>query len=110
MHAAASASWKNCLAKLETVWGSTSSTLQGSSRKNDSDDDNTTLSDILNRYLESGSCSWIKYSIRPPLYSSFVTLAEETGDYWTLIQVGELLASESQWHLLSIPLKAHGIM
>jgi ribonuclease HI len=109
MHAAASASWKNCLAELETVRGSTS-TVQLSSRKNDNDDNRTPLSDILNRYLESGSSSWIKYSIRPPLYSRFVTLAEETGDYRTLIQVGELLASESQWHSLSTPLKARGIM
>lgn len=113
LNAVASTSWKNCLIELEAIRGSTRDgpTERGSAgtKRKGVSKNNSLLLDILTHYLGSES-SKIKDSLRPPLYSKFAKTAEEVGDYSTLIQVGELLESESRWHSHPSSLKGLGVL
>eukprot|EP00980_Cylindrotheca_fusiformis_P023607 scaffold10671_cov131-Cylindrotheca_fusiformis.AAC.5 len=75
MVAAASSCWNSCLADIEN-----------------SED---LLIDIVARYCQSNS-SWIRYSIRPPLYSKLFQIAQARDDYKTMVAVGELLFAEAR--------------
>lgn len=56
----------------------------------------STLSSFIDRYLVDGT-SWIRYSIRPALYTKLANMAYQLNDYDTLLRIGECLEAESRY-------------